>query len=332
MLMSTNTIRSLNFTTPRSTAFSRSHHWLLLGSDDSIPNSVSSIEQDLRTLFSRMQLTITSLEQGSFPPERPTQWLGIIIIHPLELTEQHTEQLLKLRLQGVPIYDVPTFYETFYSKLPATYLKSSWLILNSELKLVSSHLIRRSKQSIDRVAAVLLLLFVFPIMLATAILIKLDSSGPIFYSQVRTGLNHQPFQVYKFRSMRQDAEKQGAQWAQEHDSRVTRVGRWIRLMRIDELPQIWNVLRGEMSLIGPRPERPEFDAKLAQTIPHYNLRYQVKPGITGWAQVMYPYGASAEDAYEKLAYDLYYIKNYSIWLDMTIVLKTLRVVLLGKGR
>jgi lipopolysaccharide/colanic/teichoic acid biosynthesis glycosyltransferase len=132
--------------------------------------------------------------------------------------------------------------------------------------------------------------------------------------------------------MRQDAEKRGAQWAQERDPRVTRVGYWLRLTRIDELPQLWNVLRGEMSLIGPRPERPEFDDQLAEAIPYYTLRYLVKPGITGWAQVMYPYGASIDDAYEKLSYDLYYIKNYSIWLDLAIVFKTVRIVFLGKGR
>ena len=171
-----------------------------------------------------------------------------------------------------------------------------------------------------------------PLMVIVGIVIKLDSPGPIFYSQLRTGLYGKPFRVYKFRSMSQDAEKKGAQWAIQRDPRITRVGYWLRVLRIDELPQIWNVLSGEMSLIGPRPERPEFDVKLKEAIPYYEMRYLVKPGITGWAQVLYPYGASLEDAYEKLAYDLYYIKNYSLWLDIVIVLKTIRVVLLGKGR
>jgi exopolysaccharide biosynthesis polyprenyl glycosylphosphotransferase len=177
-----------------------------------------------------------------------------------------------------------------------------------------------------------MMLLLAPIMLLAAIAIKLDSPGSVFYSQTRTGLNGETFKVYKFRSMYQDAEKRGAQWASEQDPRITRVGRWLRILRIDELPQIWNVLRGDMSLIGPRPERPEFDIKLSEAIPYYNLRYLVKPGITGWAQVMYPYGASIEDAYEKFAYDLYYIKNFSFWLDIAITLKTVRVVLLGKGR
>jgi lipopolysaccharide/colanic/teichoic acid biosynthesis glycosyltransferase len=175
-------------------------------------------------------------------------------------------------------------------------------------------------------------MLVAPLMLVTALLIKLDSPGRVFYSQLRSGLYGQPFRVDKFRSMYQDAEQLGAQWASQRDSRITRVGYWLRLMRIDELPQIWNVLCGDMSLIGPRPERPEFDVKLKEAIPYYEVRYLVKPGITGWAQVMYPYGASVEDAYEKLSYDLYYIKNYSLWLDLAITFKTIRVVLLGKGR
>jgi exopolysaccharide biosynthesis polyprenyl glycosylphosphotransferase len=178
----------------------------------------------------------------------------------------------------------------------------------------------------------LLSVLLLPLMVIVGLIIKLDSPGPIFYSQLRTGLYGKPFRVYKFRSMYQDAEKKGAQWAIQRDPRITRVGYWLRVLRIDELPQIWNVLSGEMSLIGPRPERPEFDVKLKEAIPYYEMRYLVKPGITGWAQVLYPYGASLEDAYEKLAYDLYYIKNYSLWLDMVIVLKTIRVVLLGKGR
>jgi exopolysaccharide biosynthesis polyprenyl glycosylphosphotransferase len=178
----------------------------------------------------------------------------------------------------------------------------------------------------------ILSVLLLPLMVIVGLIIKLDSPGPIFYSQLRTGLYGKPFRVYKFRSMYQDAEKKGAQWAIQRDPRITRVGYWLRVLRIDELPQIWNVLSGEMSLIGPRPERPEFDVKLKEAIPYYEMRYLVKPGITGWAQVLYPYGASLEDAYEKLAYDLYYIKNYSLWLDIVIVLKTIRVVLLGKGR
>jgi len=167
-------------------------------------------------------------------------------------------------------------------------------------------------------------------MLIAAIAIKLDTRGPVFYSQTRTGLSGVTFRLYKFRTMVKDAEKSGPRWTKKDDPRITRVGRFLRSTRIDELPQLWNVLLGEMSFIGPRPERPDFNAELEAAIPYYDLRHLVKPGITGWAQVLYPYGASVEDAREKLQYDLYYIKNYSVMLDLVILIRTLRAV--GRGR
>jgi exopolysaccharide biosynthesis polyprenyl glycosylphosphotransferase len=177
-----------------------------------------------------------------------------------------------------------------------------------------------------------LLCLVWPLMILVTVLIKLESKGPALYKQMRTGFKGRPFEVLKFRSMRQDAEADGAVWAKENDNRVTRIGKWIRLTRIDELPQLFNVFRGEMSFIGPRPERPEFDQMLEKEIPYYSMRYLVRPGITGWAQVMYPYGASVEDAKQKLEYDLYYIKNHRFWLDFIIVLRTVKIVLFRKGR
>ncbi len=170
-----------------------------------------------------------------------------------------------------------------------------------------------------------------PIMAVTALLIRLESPGPVIYRQDRVGLHEKEFTVFKFRSMRTDAEKDGAVWASAHDSRVTRVGRFIRKVRIDELPQIWNILKGDMSFIGPRPERMAFVRQLKESIPYYSLRHTVKPGLTGWAQVCYPYGASEEDARRKLEYDLYYIKNMSILLDIHIIFKTMGVVLFPKG-
>lgn len=169
-------------------------------------------------------------------------------------------------------------------------------------------------------------------MIVTSLLIYLESGGPIFYRQERVGECGHLFNVLKFRSMRQDAEKSGApQWAKKNDDRVTRVGRVIRLLRIDELPQIFNVLRGEMSFVGPRPERPHFVKDLSKQIPHYLNRHTVKPGITGWAQIRYPYGASVEDAAKKLQYDLYYAKNHSLFLDIIILFQTMQVILFGKG-
>jgi exopolysaccharide biosynthesis polyprenyl glycosylphosphotransferase len=190
----------------------------------------------------------------------------------------------------------------------------------------------RAKRVIDLFLSLALMVALSPLMLVTAIGIKLESKGPIFYGQKRTGLNGATFRLYKFRTMVQDAEKSGAQWAEENDKRITRVGRFLRATRLDELPQLWNVLLGEMSFIGPRPERPDFNSELEAAIPYYDLRHLVKPGITGWAQVLYPYGASVKDAREKLQYDLYYIKNYSVMLDVLILIRTLRVVLVGRGR
>jgi lipopolysaccharide/colanic/teichoic acid biosynthesis glycosyltransferase len=177
-----------------------------------------------------------------------------------------------------------------------------------------------------------LLITLSPLMLITAFAVKLDSKGPILYRQTRTGLNSAPFTLQKFRTMDEGAEKSGAQWSTKGDPRITRLGRLLRAARIDELPQLWNVFSGEMSFIGPRPERPNFTAELEAAIPYYDLRHLVKPGITGWAQVLYPYGASLDDAREKLQYDLYYIKNYSVMLDLVVLVRTLRVVLVGRGR
>ncbi|MBD2353383.1 sugar transferase [Tolypothrix sp. FACHB-123] len=259
-------------------------------------------------------------------------WSGLVVTTQMSFSEIQVEQLMQLRLQGIPIYRLPDICETLWYKLPSCLLEDSWWAFSAGFNLVSSGISLKLKRLVDLILAGLLLIFLFPLMLLAMVAIKLDSPGSVFYSQVRTGLYGKPFRVYKFRSMYKDAEKWGAQWASQRDPRITRVGYLLRVLRIDELPQIFNVLRGDMSLIGPRPERPEFDIKLKESIPYYELRYLVKPGITGWAQVLYPYGASVEDASEKLAYDLYYIKNYSLWLDIAIAFKTIRVVLLGKGR
>ncbi|MDZ7990622.1 MAG: sugar transferase [Nostoc sp. EfeVER01] len=259
-------------------------------------------------------------------------WSGVIVTAQINFSTSQAQQLMQMRLRGIPVYTLPDVYETFWYKLPSSLLQDKWLAFSDGFNLMPGYFSMKLKRAVDIILILFLLVLVAPLLLLVALLVRLDSPGPVLYSQQRSGLHGKPFRVYKFRSMYQDAEKLGAQWASQRDPRITRVGYWLRLLRIDELPQIWNVLRGEMSLIGPRPERPEFDVKLKEAIPYYEVRYLVKPGITGWAQVMYPYGASIEDAYEKLSYDLYYIKNYSIWLDLAIAFKTIRVVLLGKGR
>jgi exopolysaccharide biosynthesis polyprenyl glycosylphosphotransferase len=299
--------------------------WAVLGESQVLPQFETDFIR--RTPFEKLTFLSPQSNRWFSQP-----WTGIVVANPAALSETETQQLMEARLQGMPIYSLLGFYETYCSKVPSVLLQDSWFVLSEGFHLMQSRISLKMKRVVDIVLAGTLLLLLAPLMAVTAIAIKLNSPGSVFYSQQRTGLYGQPFWVHKFRSMHQDAERQGAQWASQRDSRITAVGYGLRLTRIDELPQLWNVLKGEMSLIGPRPERPEFDQQLAAAIPYYPVRYWVKPGITGWAQVMYPYGASVEDAAEKLSYDLFYIKNFSFWLDLAIIFKTARVVLLGKGR
>ncbi len=259
-------------------------------------------------------------------------WTGIIVCAGNHLPENLVEILMDIRLRGVRVADLADFYEQAWLKVPVYYLQRSWFAMAQGFQLLHNPVGLRLKRVFDFVGALILLILTSPILLLVSIAIKLDSRGPLIFKQTRVGENGKHFTVYKLRSMRVDAERDGAKWTEVGDTRITRVGSFIRATRIDELPQLLNVLRGEMSFIGPRPERPEFMGQLEQEIPFYNLRHILRPGVTGWAQVMYPYGASVEDARQKLQYELYYIKNYSLLLDAVIVLKTVRVVLFGKGR
>jgi sugar transferase (PEP-CTERM system associated) len=240
------------------------------------------------------------------------------------------DEILDCKMHGIRILDEATFLERQLGKIRLDALHPSGVIFADGF---TQAVIRRGeKRLFDLLASSFLLLLALPIMLVTALLIFMESGAPIFYTQQRVGLRGRCFDVIKFRSMRQDAEVDGkAVWASKEDSRVTRVGRFIRKTRIDELPQLLNVLKGDMSFVGPRPERPQFVEELARVIPYYDLRHHVKPGITGWAQVSYPYGSSIKDSREKLQYDLYYLKNYSVFLDVNILLQTIQVILWGKG-
>jgi sugar transferase (PEP-CTERM system associated) len=269
---------------------------------------------------------------SALPEFLERSWTGVILATKQAPGDATLSELMRARLSGVRIYDLTDFYESFLFKLPVLNLRDGWLILAHGFDLLHHTIELRAKRVLDVVLSFALMLVLLPLMLVTAITIKLDSKGPVLYRQMRIGLNGMTFRLYKFRTMAEDAEKSGARWAEENDPRITRVGRFLRATRIDELPQLWNVLLGEMSFIGPRPERPDFNRELEAAIPYYDLRHLVKPGITGWAQVLYPYGASVEDAREKLQYDLYYIKNYSVMLDLVILIRTLRVVLVGRGR
>ena len=238
--------------------------------------------------------------------------------------------LLDCRLAGVRVTDLPRFYERVLGQIPIDSLKASWLIYGTGFR--QSWHRTLIKRLFDLTISVTLLVSMLPIMLVTALIIAMESGFPIVYRQERVGLRGKCFEVLKFRSMRQDAEKDGkAAWAMVGDSRVTPFGRFMRRSRIDELPQLINVLRGEMSFVGPRPERPVFVSMLTDQIPFYAVRHSVKPGITGWAQVRYSYGANVEQSMKKLEYDLYYVKNHTLILDMLILIETARVVLLGQG-
>lgn len=243
-----------------------------------------------------------------------------------------SDKFLKCRIDGVKIYTDITFYEIVLKRLPIKRLSKKYFMVESGFSSYQDSIKKNVKRIFDCVFAIIILIPSLPIMLIAAIIIKLESAGPIIYSQERIGENNKPFKIYKFRSMRSDSEKDGPKWASEHDTRITKFGNIMRKTRIDELPQLYNVLRGQMSFVGPRPERQFFIDTLEKEIPYYNLRHMVKPGITGWAQVKYPYGASVEDSYRKLQYDLYYIKKYSLILDILIILDTVKIVIFGKGR
>ena len=239
-------------------------------------------------------------------------------------------ELLDCKLHGVRVLDIATHFEKTLGQIRLDSVSAGWLIFGDGFgqDTVRSFV----KRVFDIVCALILLTLALPVMLLTSILIVLESGGPLLYLQERVGLSGRLFNVVKFRSMRTDAEKDGKpRWASAGDDRITRVGRLIRKLRIDELPQLWSVLNGDMSLVGPRPERPYFVDKLTKEIPYYAVRQSVKPGVTGWAQVRYHYGASVEDSAEKLQYDLYYVKNHTLFLDLVILFETVGVVLMAKG-
>ena len=240
------------------------------------------------------------------------------------------EELLRAKMAGIRVEDATTTYERVTGKILIDDLRPSWLIFSDGFRV--SRVARLMKRSIDLTLALAMAVAALPLMLLAALLVLVDDGRPVFYRQERVGENGRTFVLSKFRSMRKDAEQGGTPiWAKDGDSRITRVGGFLRKTRLDELPQLWNVVRGDMSFVGPRPERPFFVEQLSKEIPFYQQRHAVKPGLTGWAQVKYRYGSSLEDAMEKLRYDLYYIKHLSVFFDLTIVFDTVKVVLFRKG-
>ncbi len=241
-----------------------------------------------------------------------------------------TNKLLQLSLAGqVNIEEGASFYERITGRVSLNMLRPSWLIFTGRGR--QAKIAELARNVVHWLVALIGAILSLPIVLVTAVLIKLESKGPIFYKQERVGKNGRTFVLTKFRSMRVDAEQAGPVWASKKDTRTTRVGRVIRKIRVDEIPQFWNILKGEMSFVGPRPERPHFVAQLAEEIPFYEQRHLIAPGLTGWAQIKYPYGASIEDARQKLQYDLFYIKNHGLFLDAIIMFETIKIILFGRG-
>lgn len=292
------------------------------------------IRRDLEeNQFKGLVVFINEKELDHLVYELKFSWTAVVLgLEESDLNSELAQQLMHNRLQGQPVLNICDFYEMYWKKVPVDFLKRSWFLLTDGFTLIQNPIGLRIKRLMDFGCAALLFAVTWPFMLLAAIAIKLESSGPVLFSQERIGKNGRPFKIYKFRSMVVDAEKNGAQWATKNDSRVTRVGHFIRATRIDELPQLFNILTGEMSFVGPRPERREFNEKIEAVVPFYQVRHLVRPGLTGWAQVLFPYGASIEDSKEKLQYEIFYIKNYSLILDIEVILKTISVVLLGKGR
>jgi sugar transferase (PEP-CTERM system associated) len=241
-----------------------------------------------------------------------------------------TDRLLKLSLAGdVSIEEGASFFERVTGRVALSMIRPSWLIFTGRGR--QGRLATITRNFVHRLVALIGFILSLPIAVIIAVLIKLDTRGPVFYTQERVGKNGRTFVLAKFRSMKVDAEQGGPVWASKQDERTTRVGRIIRKTRLDEIPQFWNIFRGEMSFVGPRPERPHFVADLAQKIPYYEQRPLITPGLTGWAQIKYPYGSSIEDAKEKLQYDLFYIKNHSLFLDAVIMFETIKIIIFGRG-
>ncbi|WP_300363923.1 TIGR03013 family XrtA/PEP-CTERM system glycosyltransferase [Fusobacterium sp.] len=255
-----------------------------------------------------------------------------IIFTSRKQAKKYAESIMNLKLNGYRVNDYLSFLEVEEGKVDVEKIDALWILMSDGFVSFNTDLQKHIKRIFDLCLAFIIGVLTLPIMLIAAIIVKIESPGPIIYSQARVGENQKEFFVHKFRSMRNDAEKNGAKWAVENDPRVTKFGKFMRKTRIDELPQIWNVLKGEMSFIGPRPERQVFIKEIEKVVPYYNVRHFIKPGLTGWAQVMYPYGASIEDAKCKLEYDLYYLKHQDFILDIIIMFKTLHIIVFGKGR
>jgi len=256
----------------------------------------------------------------------------IIVSDSLVAEKNLIRSLIDCKMHGITISDVPAFYEKRFQMLPVPALSERWFLESEGFYRLGDRIYNRLKRLADLLLSSLILILSLPADIVVALAIKSTSRGPVFFKQERVGRNYRPFSLIKFRTMVSEPDPPKHKWTETNDSRITSVGRFLRRTRLDELPQVINIIKGDMSLIGPRPETTYFVRQLMEKIPYYSLRFTVKPGLTGWAQVKYGYGASVEDAIKKLQYELYYIKNMSVFLDIRIILRTIRIVLFGMGR
>lgn len=308
----------------------RPQHWLIIGSQREIETIRKELDQQSSTMPSDVIFLPT--EEQAFTIAAPQQEFdGIAISEIADLPDQLIEQLLELRSGGSCVYTLVNWSEQYLQRVPPELFSNRWLVQAEGFELQPGRLNWRVKRMGDVLVATALLVLTAPLILTAAALIKLEDGGPVLYQQIRTGLYGEPYRIWKLRSMRSQAEPDGAAWSGRGDPRITRVGNWLRRLRIDELPQLICVIKGEMSLIGPRPERPEIEETLELRIQHYRTRHWVRPGLSGWAQVCFPYGASIEDSRTKLSYDLYYLRNSSLLLDILILLKTVKLVTRAEG-
>jgi exopolysaccharide biosynthesis polyprenyl glycosylphosphotransferase len=308
----------------------RSQSWLLVGDGEELSILRSELHSDQAAgSLDLVFCETTSLTQRPELPDHPFD--GIAVSEASSLDEALLQELLARRSRGTSVCSLVVWAEQHLQRVPPELFSSRWLVQAEGFELQPGRWGWRLKRLGDVVVASLLLILSAPLLLLAALLIRLEDGGAVFYGQWRTGLYGEPLRIWKLRSMGREAETQGAQWAQRDDPRITLIGAWMRKLRLDELPQLVNVLKGEMSLIGPRPERPELEEQLEQQIPHYRVRHWVRPGLSGWAQVCYPYGASTADSRMKLSYDLYYLRNANLALDGLILIKTLRLVARGQG-
>ena len=304
--------------------------WLMLGDDEELALLRSELGEEgpqaRRQLLWRTPQQLAGENLGNLGGMD-----GIAVSDRIGIDESVLQALLAERATGTGVSSLVNWSEEHLQRVPPELFSNRWLLQAEGFGLQPNTWTWRLKRSCDLLGAGFLLLLTLPLMLIAASLIWLTDRGPVFYRQTRTGLYGQPFQVWKLRTMRIDAEAGGARWASRGDSRITPVGRWLRRLRLDELPQLVAVIRGDMSLIGPRPERPELEVELERLIPHYRVRHWIRPGLSGWAQVCYPYGASVADSRMKLSYDLYYLRNANLLLDLLILFKTIRLVAGARG-